>query len=327
MGNLSLFTRLDKRGTSDNAFVRGAKMLDVRFAEHLAIFVETARSGSFSVAARARSLSPSAVARRIDDLEAALEAKLFLRSTRRLRLTEAGEVLLERAAVILNGLADLKAEVSSIDGAMAGTFRIACLPTFGRKIVMPVLDELCAQNSGLRFELDLTEKLDDPVLDRMDAVIRIGALADSTLITTKVGTQNMILCASPGYLGKAGDPGTAKELLRHRLLDKASGADLLRWTDVFEDRQDVAMARQRAVLKCDDFDVLRDAACRGVGIARLASWVVCADLQQGRLVRLQAAPHVSAAEPIVVLRSLRRQTAKFSAFGSALRKALAAVEP
>jgi DNA-binding transcriptional LysR family regulator len=295
-------------------------MEDARFAEHLAVFVDIVRSGSFSATARATSAKPSSVTRQIDALERMVGAKLFVRSTRMIRLTEAGQILLKRAGPILDALADARAEIASLDGAISGSFRIACLPTFGKRYVVPAIEQLLHCHAGLRIEIDLTERLADPVVDRMDAVIRVGHLPDSNLIATKIATQRMILCASPQYLQLAGAPFSPATIEQHRLIDKLHGNDLLGWR--FTVGLDLLPAvRRQTVFRCDDFEGLRDAACRGLGIVRLASWVVWEDIISGRLVEIPqpSGPAGQAEDGIFVLRALTKPTATFQAFVSALK--------
>lgn len=292
-------------------------MQDFRFAEHLAAFVEAARLGSFSAAARSRASTPSSVARQVDALEAHLGSTLFIRSTRQVRLTEAGRLLLDRASSVLDALVDLRAEVGSLDGAVSGIFRIASQPTFGKHCVLPAVERLMRQHPDLRVEFDFTEKLADPVLNRMDAVIRVGRLPDSTLIATKLGTQRMVACASPDYLALIPQPLCRVTLPNHRLLDKLSGDDLLGWREALG-AMPAEIGRQ-VVFRCDDFEALRDAACRGLGIVRLASWIVFADIAAGRLVQLDT-PGKASEQGIFILRSLQKPTATFRAFAAALKQ-------
>jgi DNA-binding transcriptional LysR family regulator len=292
-------------------------MQDYRFAEHLAVFVETARLGSFSAVARVRSSTPSSVTRQIDALEQSLGTTLFVRSTRMVRLTDAGRLLLERAAPILDALIDTRAEIASLDGAVSGTFRVACQPTFGKRYVIPAAEKLMRCHSALRLEIDLTERLADPVVDRMDAVIRVGDLSDSTLIATKIATQRMVLCASPDYLRTAGVTFSAASLGSHRLLDKLHGDDLLGWREALDVVQPEIDAQ--VVFRCDDFEALRDAACRGLGVARLASWIVCGDIEAGRLVPIDPVPEQSRGQGIFILRALSRPSANYQAFTNALK--------
>ncbi|WP_024510369.1 LysR family transcriptional regulator [Bradyrhizobium sp. ARR65] len=296
-------------------------MQDYRFAEHLAAFVAAARAGSFSAAARARGSTPSSVTRQIDALEEHLGAALFIRSTRMVRLTEAGRLLLDRASPILDALVDLRAEIASLDGAVSGTFRVACQPTLGKRCVIPASERLMRSHPGLRVEVDFTERLADPVSDRMDAVIRVGALTDSSLIATKLGVQRMLMCASPDYLKQAALPFCKATLAQHRLLDKLHGDDLLGWREALAaERSEID---RHVVFRCDDFEALRDAACRGLGIARLASWIVWSDVERGRLVPIPARLTKSGEQGIFALRSLPKPSATYRAFVVALKQELA----
>ncbi|MDQ0011360.1 DNA-binding transcriptional LysR family regulator [Luteibacter jiangsuensis] len=259
-------------------------MQSERFAEFLGIFVDVAREGSFSGAARRRGMQPSSVSRQIDMLESQLGTPLFLRSTRLLTLTDAGEALLVRARRILDELADAHQEIASIGGDIAGVFRLACYPTFGKRYVIPVMTALSARYPALRFELDLTERLADPVAERLDLVIRIGELADSTLIATRLATQKRVLCAHPSFFDARAVPTTPDELAQFCLIDKMHGADLLCWTEVLG--HPVGHAGQRAGFACDDFEAMRLAALAGMGVAYLPDWVVGPDINDGTLIQV-----------------------------------------
>ncbi len=235
-----------------------------RFAEFLGVFVDVAREGNFSRVARKRGMTPSSVARQVDVLEAYLDNKLFLRSTRTLSLTDAGQVLLRRAPRILDELADVQQEIASMKGEIRGVLRVGCLPTFGKKYLIPVIATLAQKHPDLRVNLDLHERLGDPITERLDAVIRIGELADSTLIAIPIATQTRVLCASRGYLERSSEPRTPAELLSHRLLDKTHGADLLGWAEVLG--SPIENDDARAVFRSDDFDALRLAALAGLGM-------------------------------------------------------------
>jgi DNA-binding transcriptional LysR family regulator len=299
-------------------------MTDFKFAEHLAVFIDVVRSGSFSGAARKRSTTPSSILRQIDGLENSLGTPLLTRSTRALALTDAGQRLFERGQRILDELIDTRAEVTSLGGAVSGTLRLACLPTFGRRYIIPVIHNLMEEHRELRVELDLTERLADPVVDRLDAVIRIGALGDSNLIAAKLATQKRVLVASPAYLERAGRPVSIAEIIsEHRRLDKLHGADLLGWHDIVGYPVD-HLPTGSGVFHCDDFEALREACLFGVGIAFLPTWVVGRDLEQGTLERLlpDAEPPVTHEAGIHLLRALPQPSAKLKAFAMALRQSI-----
>ncbi|MEW6256763.1 MAG: LysR family transcriptional regulator [Pseudomonadota bacterium] len=293
------------------------------FAEHLATFMDVVRAGSFSAAARKRAVTPSAVVRQIDALEADLGVTLLIRSTRALVLTDAGRRLHDRAQPLLDELADTHAEVSAFEGSVSGTLRIACFPTFGRRYVLPVVAALQAEHPALKVELDLTERLADPVLERLDVVVRMGVLADSTLIATKLAPLTRLLVASPAYLGRAGAPQSPADLSSHRLIDKIHGADLLGWRDVIG-RPAGEGGRGVVAFRSDDFDVQRAAAEADLGLALLPSWVVGPDVRAGTLVRLRLDGEVwnEAPSGIHLLRALPQPSAKVRAFTQALRAAI-----
>lgn len=294
------------------------------FAEHLASFVEVVRAGSFSGAARRRAVTPSAVVRQIDALEADLGVALLIRSTRALVLTDAGRRLYERAPPLLDALADTHAEVAAFDGSVSGTLRIACFPTFGKRYVLPVVAALQAEHRALRVELDLTERLADPVPERLDVVVRMGALADSTLIATRLAPLTRLLVASPAYLAQAGTPRGPDDFSAHRLIDKLHGADLLGWRDVIGCPAGHG-GKGMVALRSDDFEAQRAAAVAGLGIALLSTWVVGPDVKAGKLVRLRLDDNEAWNEEpasIYLLRALPQPSAKVRAFTETLRSSI-----
>lgn len=300
-------------------------MIDPRFAEHLTVFVDVVRGGSFSNAARRRGFTPSAIARQIDALEHSVGVPLFVRSTRALAMTDAGERLFERAQRLLDDLADTHAEIAAFDGAVTGVFRLACFPTFGKRYVIPAVEAVMRDHPRLTVELDLTERLADPVLERLDAVIRIGELADSTLIATRLAGQKRLLVASPDYLSRNGAPTDRASLAAHRLIDKLHGADLLGWADVLGHPAGYRQDANGVVFRCDDFEAMRGAVLSGIGIAFLPDWVVGADVRAGALLRLSldgesGAESWNAAETgIHLLRALAQPSAKFRVVSAAIR--------
>ncbi|WP_280950538.1 substrate binding domain-containing protein [Rhizobium sp. YK2] len=165
-------------------------------------------------------------------------------------MTDAGRHLFERAQRLLDELADTHAEVAAFDSEVSGTVRIACFPTFGKRYVIPVLASLAQQYPRLHVELDLTERLADPVAERLDLVVRMGELSDSTLIATKLAAHDRILVASPAYLDEYGVPQSEDALRNHRLLDKLHGNDLLGWSSILG--ASTAEVCENVVFRSDD---------------------------------------------------------------------------
>lgn len=295
-------------------------MENVKFAEYLAVFVEVCRLGSFSAVARRRSVTHSSIVRQIDALEAGLGVPLLTRSTRALVPTSAGQLVLQRAQPVLDDLVDLRAEVLALTGTVSGVLRIASLPTFGRRYVVPALAALMSEHPELNAELDLTERIADPVTERLDAVIRVGQLADSSLIATRLAPHEIRMIASPHYLDKFGHPNSIAALADHRLLGKMHSSDALGWSRVLG-KSNQQLTGVRDVFRCDDFEALREAALFGFGIALLPSWVVGQDIATGSLRRLLATAVDAGTETggIYVLRALAEPPAKVTAFIASLR--------
>jgi len=284
----------------------------VRLAENLATFVDVARAGSFSAVARRRGQAASSVARQIDALEREMGAALFTRSTRALALTEAGDLLFDKAAKILKDISETRDEVASLNDGVAGRLRIACLPAFGRQHVVPHLESLYAKYPALSIELELTERVVDPVLERLDLVIRVGNQADSQLIAKPLASHRHIVCATPGYLLAHGVVSRAEDLNEHRLIDRGHSTSMRGWREILTPSQ---VASATFAIECDDCDARRLSVLQGLGIALLPDWSVGEDIQKGRLVELQPEglqPQKESA--IYLLRAAPRATAKFKAF-------------
>jgi DNA-binding transcriptional LysR family regulator len=290
--------------------------MDSRLVENLEFFVDTVRAGNFSTVARQRGLAVSSVTRQIDALEEALQVTLLTRSTRSLQPTEAGELLFLRAVRILEDLARARSEVASFDHEVQGLMQIRCLPTFGRRYVLPCLNELREKHPALRFDLDLTENLIAPTIERQDVTVRHGEQPDSSLIGTKIGTQRYVICASPAYLSLQVPPLRRDELYDHKLIDKRHRSSALGWREVLTDHR---LAIAACVLQSDDFEVQRLAALAGTGIVRLPDWVVGQDIRQGLLreVTVDGIPR-DLDTGIYLLRAAARPSAKLKAFSDAL---------
>ena len=239
-------------------------------------------------------------------------------------MTDAGRHLFERAQRLLDDLADTHAEVAAFDGAVSGTLRIACFPTFGKRYVIPVLTSLAREYPSLHIELDLTERLADPVAERLDLVVRMGDLQDSTLIATKLAPLDRIIVASPAYLEQYGVPESADALRQHRVLDKLHGNDLLGWSNILG--APTGEGCERVVFRSDDFEALNGSAIAGMGVAFLPSWVSGPSVQAGDLVRLSLSGEAWNEPPsgIYLLRALQVPSAKIRTFTEALKNHIGA---
>jgi len=291
-----------------------------KYTENLSLFVEIARSGSFSEVARHHGVNPSSVMRKIDTLEMVMKTKLLTRTTRGIYLTETGNALFIRAVAILESLKDMSAEIVAINKEVRGTLRISCLPTFAKLHIFPWLSQFKLKYPDVDFVLDLTEKLTNPSIEHLDAAIRIGKLKNSSLYATKIAQQTWMACASPQYLERYGTPCGADDLAVHHILDKYQDTHSISWRRIV-DTQD---SKHRLYIRCNDFDALQKAALSGLGIVFLPNWVVGQDLKSGTLVKIFDDPQQKV-EDIHFLRTSSGMTPKLAAFLQFLRDNLAAV--
>lgn len=297
-------------------------MESFKFADSLSMFVEVARAKSFSSVARRRGIVASSVARQIDTLETDLGVALFTRSTRALTLNDAGTLLFERAQKILGDVSEARTEVVSLETRVKGLLRVSCVPAFGRRHVVPRLGVLFGKHPELSVELELTERVVDPLTERIDAVIRIGAQPDSNLVGQRIGSQRYVICASPAYLQRHGLPTRFDALAGHRLVDRQHSTSARGWREIAG--SDWADPAQFA-FESDDCDARRLCVGQGLGIGLVPDWAIADDLASGRLIelRLEGAPALPSV-PIVLLRAARRPSAKLRAFAEHLAEGAAA---
>lgn len=287
-----------------------------KFSEHMSVFVQVAQARSFSAVARGMGMAASSVSRQIDALEAELGICLFTRSTRALVLTDAGELLFERAVKILQDMADARDELISMERNVTGVLRVSCLPAFGRRHVVPHLSSLFEQYPKLCVELELTERIVDPVVDRVDAVLRVGQQPDSSLISQTIASQRYVICASPDYLLRHGTPATVQELNHHRLIDRGHRTSMRGWRELFSKDQ---VCEQAFAFQCNDCDSRRQAVLQGLGIGLVPDWSIGEDIGAGRVVELQLDDLIPQPETgIYLLRALPRASLKLRAFSDHL---------
>jgi DNA-binding transcriptional LysR family regulator len=284
---------------------------------NLEAFVDTVRLNSFSAVARKRGMTASSIARQVTALEHELGVSLFLRTTRALVLTEAGRILFKRSERILDDLADAKSEATSLRKEVRGLLRIGCWPTFGKKHILPHLPSLIEQYPQLRIDLDLSERLDDPVLERTDLIFRIGDLTDSTLIATRFATQRSIFAASPQYLKQHGVPRTLADCTHHRLIDKRHAASFMGWRALLGENR---AATQCYVLQTDDLQAQAEACAAGLGIVHLPDWTIYDLIEKKALKPLSIPTDVATETGVYLLRNPGPATAAVEAFCKHMRE-------
>lgn len=252
----------------------------------LLAFSETARRGGFAAAARELGTSPSTLAKAVGRLEASLGLRLFHRTTRRLSLTEDGERLFQRCQRVLVELDELQTEAAGARAAPSGTLRIDMPVVFGRKHVLPVLAALVERHPALRLDVRLSDAYTDLVGEGLDVAIRIGELEDSSLVARRFSSQQLVLVASPAYLGAHGSPQHLDALQRHRqILFRLPGRGRVRPRQFTVDGQTVTLPLTDG-LRFDDGDALVEAALLGMGVLQAPDYMVDEAIAAGRLMEL-----------------------------------------
>jgi DNA-binding transcriptional LysR family regulator len=247
----------------------------------MAAFAVVAELGSFSAAARKLDLSPSAVARTLDRIEARLGVRLLLRSTRALRLTAEGQSYLLAARRILADLDDAEQQIAD-QGAPRGRLRISAALSHGRLCVVPLLGRFSALYPHILIDVALTDSLVDVAAGQADVAVRFGPLADSTLTARKLGETRRIIVASPAYLAAYGTPLTPEDLHNHNCLNFNFRRAEPIWP-FHHDGRDFTLA-VRGSIEANNGETLGQLAAIGIGIARVGAFSVLQNLAEGQLV-------------------------------------------
>jgi DNA-binding transcriptional LysR family regulator len=255
-----------------------------RFAA-LEAFVRVAETGSFSDAARLLRASKSAVSRQVSALEADLGVRLLQRTTRSLALTEAGHGYFARATQILADLVEADQSVSRMQAAPRGCLRVNAPMSFGYLHLAPAIPDFLARHSEVSVELTMNDRFVDLVDEGFDIAVRIGSLADSSLVARRLAPIRRVVCASPDYLAARGTPTSPDDLQTHDCIGYTAVAQPQEWRFIDNDGRPWPVA-VTGRLTANNGDAIRAAALRGTGIAYMPTFIVGGDLQDGRLTRV-----------------------------------------
>jgi DNA-binding transcriptional LysR family regulator len=251
----------------------------------LRTFVDVMRRGSFASVARDRNVDPSSVSRSIAALEDELGVRLFQRTTRTLAPTEAASAYFDRVAPMVDELERAALAAADSGDVPRGTLRITAAVTFAQVNLVPLLPELARRYPSLGFELVLTDKLLDLVEERIDVGVRLGRLADSSLVAHRLCDMVYVVCASPAYLRRAGHPRTPHDLERHECLRYPVQGYGARWRFRRGDEAPFEVPVRGRVVATNGV-ALRQCAVAGMGVLMLPRWNVADELRSGALVEL-----------------------------------------
>lgn len=243
-------------------------------------FIAVSRLGSFSAASRSLNVPKSTVSKRVQDLEAALGARLIERSTRQLRLTAEGSAVLARAERIIDDADDLVREVTDQGGALHGTLRIATPELFGQVFAGSIAAAYRLAHPGVSLEVVMADRLPDLIGEGFDAAITVGPLPDSAMISRQFAQATSVLVAAPGV--KVSEIKTPQDIGKAPCI-RFSKSNLA-WRFVKEDQAQEATPPDG--LSLSSLLAIRDAALAGGGFAYLPEFLVSDALESGSLIRV-----------------------------------------
>ncbi len=274
--------------------------------------VAVARAGSFSAAARELSLSTAMVSKHIKQLEEHLGVQLMRRSTRGVSLTDPGRVYCDHAMAILVQIEEAENAVSTMNANPIGSLRISCPPSFGTHVLTPMLSDYIQHNPAVNVELGLQDDEPDVVGARLDLIIRLGDLKDSSLIARKLGDARFALCGAPGLVRALRAPMGAEDLCSTNcLIDTAVQANNL-WHFVQDDEP--LVLRVDGNFRSPSTEAVIQAAVDGLGIAYVPRYAVRNDLERGDLAVIEASFQAQSMPVYAMYLGRRHQSAKTRAF-------------
>lgn len=244
-------------------------------------FVKVVATGSFAEAGRQLGLTRSAVSKAVMELEAILAARLLDRTTRRVSPTEAGLAYYERCLSILADVEDTEAQISRLHDEPRGVLKINAPTSFGTLYLAETVAAFMQDFPDMTIEMTLNDRFIDPIADGVDVTIRIGELADSSLIARRLAPARIVLSAAPRYLEEHGAPTEPAALSRHQCLTYGYSTTLQRWRLRDGDQQISVEVTSR--LCCNNGEILCAAAIAGHGIACLPTFIVGPAIAAGDL--------------------------------------------
>lgn len=252
-----------------------------RYAE-MQTFVRVAETGSLTATAERMNIAKSAVSRRLADLELRLGVQLLHRTTRRISLTDSGRRYYQQAQRLLAELEEVEQSVASEQANLRGLLRIAAPLTFGIKHLSPLLDQFMLQHPDVHLELNLDDRTVNLLEEGLDLAIRIGMLADSSLMARRLTTVRHIICASPAYLAEHGEPMQPDDLKHHTALNYSNMPESQLWQFHLPDDKTLSV-RPPVRLRANNGDVLLQAAIDGLGVLVSPDFICHHAINQGLL--------------------------------------------
>jgi DNA-binding transcriptional LysR family regulator len=293
----------------------------------LIAFAKAAALGSYSAAARALAISPSAVSKSIARLEQQLGIPLFVRTTRSLRLTHEGEALYERAIRLLQEAEEIQQAAISTRSGPAGIIRVSAPYPIGVHVLGPALARFRERHPGLAVDLRIRDQMADMIAEGIDVAIRVGDVPDSRLISRRLAPHRICAFAAPAYLAKRGTPRRPEELDGHECVNFRfqSSGQALRWQ--FSMEGGIVEVAPNAAIVADVSDVVAAIVIAGGGIGIMPTYLAAPHVRQGALVPLMAQYAVNRSNITALWPESRRASPNVKAFLALLEEVFAAPPP
>lgn len=265
-------------------------------SDEMTAFVSVVDEGSFAGAARALSLTPSAVSKTVGRLEQRLGTRLLTRTTRRLSLTAEGETFLLRCREILASIEAAEAEAARSSDVPRGHIRVSAGAAVGRSLIVRMLPAFQAEFPEISIDLRISEDPVDLVTENIDLAVRVGEMPDSSLVARRLCATRRLICASPAYLERYGMPERPDDLRKHNCILISNIRHLARWP--FHDGDGIAHVQVSGNVITDSADVMLDLALAGHGIVRMLDIRLGEAIRNGQLIPLLADIDASEAVPV-----------------------------
>jgi DNA-binding transcriptional LysR family regulator len=252
--------------------------------QEMASFVSVVNEGSFIRAADASGLSKAAISRHLNDLEHRLGVRLLHRTTRRLSLTPEGQAFYARCREVLASVEEAESEITSQSGAPSGVLRVNAPLTFGVLHLAPLWGQFADLYPKVSLEVSLGDRAVDLVEEGYDLAVRITATTGPMLVSRKLASTRVVLCASPEYLAKHGTPTHPSELTAHRAVAYTYWSGRDEWE--FHGPHGPVIVHVNACIHTNNGDTCRLAALEHQGVILQPTFIVGKDLERGTLIEL-----------------------------------------
>lgn len=236
-------------------------------------FTAVAESGNFTQAAKKLLISTAQVSRQVSELEQRLNTKLFYRTTRKVTLTEEGQLFYQQCRQILDGLDNAERSLTNLQSTPQGKIKISAPVTYGERHIIPLVNQFLMRYPQVEIQVQLSNQRIDLIEEGYDLAIRLGQLDDSSLIAKRISSRQHFVCAAPNYVQQHGKPESISDLKQHNCL--LGSADF--W--IFEGKK----IRVSGSLRCNSGLGLVDAALNGIGIVQLPDYYLKHHIEQGEL--------------------------------------------